>query len=324
MSKNPLLSICIPTYNQPNSVRDFFRSISTQLSSDLEIIIRDDSSNDETRVVVEEYASRLPIPIRYFKGEKSSVGGYDKALLFLTKEARGEYLWWYGDDVMAPDAISRIVSLVRAHPSLSFVWLNARDINNEKDPGFDLGGDRFFKDENEIFATNVGLLGFPSATLLKRRHALEGVRGAERFIGTTLTGYYLVLYVITSGGKSYFIQKPCLFSNPKPPGEVRWYDSFLVHGVNYNLIAHAFRAKFERKSFRRGLSDQFGRVWRAVVVERALGLNTGFAAPTPKVVLMTKLYWSYPEFWVALPLFLMPRFILRFSYKLLKFFRGTR
>ncbi|MDP1689126.1 MAG: glycosyltransferase family 2 protein, partial [bacterium] len=161
MPVNPILSICLPTYNQPNSIRAFFESIKNQLSSDIEILILDDSPNDDTGIIIREYASQLSVPIRYIKGEKSKIGGYDKALLRLTKEARGQYLWWYGDDVMAPDAILRITATINKNPNLSFIWLNSRDINNEKDPGLDLGGDKYFKNGSEIFEINVGLLGFP-------------------------------------------------------------------------------------------------------------------------------------------------------------------
>ncbi len=142
---------------------------------------------------------------------------------------------------------------------------------------------------------------------------------AQKFIGTTLTGFYLVLHVISQKNKEFiFLQKPCLLSNPKPPGEVRWYDSFQVHGINYFIIAQDFKDEFDRNSLRKGLADQFGRIWRAVIVERALGLKTGFAAPSPKIMKMARLYWSYPEFYVALPLMLVPWPILRAGYVLYK------
>lgn len=319
MSNKLILSICIPTYNQPESVRAFFESIKQQISFEIEIIVRDDSPNDETKKIVEGYAARLPISVRYFKGEKSKVGGYDKALLFLTGEAKGEYLWWFGDDVLVPDAVSRIISFIKSHDYPSFVWLNARDIGNEGDRGLDLHGDKIFVDGSDLLAINVGLLGFPSITMLKRSEAILGIPGAQQFIGTTLTGYYLVLHVLAQKNKTFaFIQEPCLLSRPKPAGEVRWYDSFKIHGVNYYLITQVFRGSFNSVAMRKGLSDQFGRVWRAVVVERAMGLTTGFAAPTPKIALMTRLYWNYPEYWIALPLMIMPRKILTFLYSLYK------
>ncbi len=140
MSAKLILSICIPTYNQPDSIEEFFKSVFGQLTKDVEILIRDDSPNDDTGLVVKKYLSQLSVPVRYFRGEKSKVGGYDKALLFLTGEAKGEYIWWYGDDVMVPDAIQRILALISTKPNLSFIWFNSRDIGNPDDQGLNLGG----------------------------------------------------------------------------------------------------------------------------------------------------------------------------------------
>lgn len=325
MSERPILSICILTYNQPGSIEAFFKSVAIQLTNEIEILIRDDSTNDDTEQVVRKYRPDVSVPIHYYKGVKAKFGGYDEALLFLTDKANGEFLWWYGDDVMAPDAIQRIIALITCKPNLSFIWLNSRDINDPNDTGLNLGGDKSFKEGSEVFSINVGLLGFPSATLLRREEALTGIDGARKFIGTTLTGYYLVLHVLSQKNKEFvFLQAPCLLCHPKPLGEVRWYDSFQVHGINYYVIAQEFRDKFERTALRKGLADQYGRIWRAVIVERALGYETGFASPSPKIVRMAKLYWSYPEFYIALPLMLMPRSVLRKLYALYKGVKNLR
>ncbi len=309
----------MPTYNQPKSVEAFFNCVSPQLTKEIEILIRDDSPNSDTEHVVKRYLPELSVPVHYYRGEKAKFGGYDEALLFLTAKATGRFLWWYGDDVMAPDAIQRVLALVSKKPNLSFIWLNSRDIHNPRDQALSLGGDKYFRDGSEVFATNVGLLGFPSATLLRREEALTGLEAAKKFIGTTLTGFYLVLHVISQRNKEFvFLQDPCLFSNPKPHGEVRWYDSFQVHAINYCVIAQEFRHKLERKAFRKGLADQFGRIWRAVIVERAQGLETGFASRKLDLVKTAKLYWTYPEFYVAFPLMLMPRPILRMFYTIYK------
>ena len=318
-SKDLILSVCLSTYNQPDSVDRFLKDFSEESLEGAEILIKDDSPNDDTKKIVEKHSSDFPAPIKYFKGEKVAKGGYDIALLFLTKEAQGRYVWWFGDDVIKRGVVKRIIDFVNNHPDISFLWLNSQDIENENSVSMRFGGDKFFKDHNEVFATNVGLLGFPTATILKREKALMNIDGADKFIGTTLTGYYLVLSVLTQDGKFCFLEDPAFFSNPKPSGEVRWYDSFQVHAVNYYVIAQEFKDKFDRRALRKGLADQYGRIWRAVVVERAMGLTTGFGSKSPKVLKMAKLYWSYPEFYIALLLFLTPRPILKIFYKLYRF-----
>ena len=306
------VSLCLITYNQPDSVASFLEAVGRQAVDGVEVLIRDDSSNNEIQAIVNAFITNFPLPLRYFKGEKSTFGGYDKALLFLTELAKGEYIWWFGDDFLAEDAINRVLSILNSPEKFAMVWLNSRDVNNPNDKGLDLNGDKVFCNPAEIFSINVGLLGFPSATIVRREVIEESIEKAKEFIGTTLTGFYLVLVSITSDyTKTIFIQKPCLLSFPKPAGESRWYNSFDVHGINYTLISKRFKGKIDKVSYRKGISDQYGRAWRAVIYERAIGLETGFALRGLKMSRMASLYWTYPEFYLAFPLMLLPRPILR-------------
>ncbi len=319
MNNKPLISICIITCNQPEAVKNVIYDISLQESEDIEILVRDDSSDSKTEKIVEKAIKEINVPIQYFHSKKESFGGYDKALLDITEKANGKYVWWFGDDRLSKKAIDKVVSIAKSEDDFSFIWLNARNINDSSDIGFDLGGDMTFSNASDIFEKNVGLLGFPTITILNREEAIRGIEGAQNFIGTTLTGFFLLLYVITQKNKkSIFVQEPIILSEPKPHGENRWYDSFQVHGINYFLVAKNFKNSILPKSFRKGMSDQYGRIWRAVVYERAMGLSTGFASSSQKIWKMTKLYWLYPEFYIALPLMLLPRFVLRLVYKLYK------
>ena len=319
MNNKPLISICIITCNQPEAVKNVIYDISLQESEDIEILVRDDSSDSKTEKIVEKAIKEINIPIQYFHSKKESFGGYDKALLDVTEKANGKYVWWFGDDRLSKKAIDKVVSIARSKDDFSFIWLNARNINDSSDIGFDLGGDMTFSNASDIFEKNVGLLGFPTITILNREDAVRGIKDAKKFIGTTLTGFFLLLYVITQKNKkAIFIQEPIILSEPKPHGENRWYDSFQVHGVNYFLVAKNFKNSILPKSFRKGMSDQYGRIWRAVIYERIMGLSTRFASSSQKIWKMTKLYWLYPEFYIALPLMLLPRFVLRLVYKLYK------
>lgn len=322
MINAPAASLCVITYNQPDSIERFFQTLIPQMDPRLEVLIRDDSPDDATEKVVNKYKPQVNGEVRYFRGEKSKVGGYDKALLFVSQQAKGKFLWWYGDDELGPGVVQTVIKNIESRLKMSFLWLNARDINIPSDRGLDLGGDKVFTDGSEVFSINIGLLGFPSITLLKRDEAVRHIPEVEKFIGTTLTGYAMLLHVLSQQGKEFvFLQGPDILSTPKPPGEKRWYDSWIVHGVNYATIALDFKKVFKCSDYRKGIGDQFSRVWRAIIVERALGYETGFATRSPKIAAMTKLYWSYPEYYLALPLMLMPRFLIKWMYKIYKLAR---
>jgi glycosyltransferase involved in cell wall biosynthesis len=68
------LSIVIPTYNQGQFIADCIESIVNQSFKDLEVIIQDSMSSDETERICKEYAKR-DSRIQYFREKDSgSIG----------------------------------------------------------------------------------------------------------------------------------------------------------------------------------------------------------------------------------------------------------
>jgi glycosyltransferase involved in cell wall biosynthesis len=311
--EKPLLSICIPTYNQPGGFEKTLKSIKSQLTDEVEVIVRDDSSDDETKRVAALYACQN---LRYFRGIKE---GLDKTLIFLLKEARGRFVWWFVDDILADGALKDIVSILKENPDISLMVINSRDLSTGV-VTFNFGKNKFFKDKNQVLKEVNDQLGFISGVIFRKEDALPSLDAAYKYIGTSWVNLFIILSVAACGKKFYFIQTPYILSSPKPPGEKRWYDSFQVHAINYFLVLQAFKDEFDRKIFRKALANKFGRSWRAVVVERAMGFTTGFGSKSPKIFKMAKLYWNYPEFYIALPLFLTPRPILKMLYKIYRFF----
>lgn len=309
--KKILLSVCVPTYNQSDAIQKLFESLIPQYVPQIEIIVRDDSDNSETEDIVSEFSKITPI--RYFRGKRQ---GLDTAIVFLTGEASGLFIWWIGDDIIAPGAIQRILSLIEEHQDLSFIWVNSHNIKNKAALTVNDNRCHFFSDKNEILNIDIGLLGFISATIFRRELAIPGLTQAMKYVGSAFVCMYIVLYVISQDGKCYYLGTPCFSSNPKPSGEVRWYDQFQVFGVNLFHIVMEFEICFDKRQIRKALSRNLARVVKAIIVERALGLRTGFASPSPKIMPLAKLYWSYWVFWIALPLLILPKFILRALYGL--------
>jgi glycosyltransferase involved in cell wall biosynthesis len=63
---NPKVSVVIPTYNRPNLIGRAIRSVLNQTYQDFEIIIIDDSPNDETEKVEKEFNDKR---IKYIRNE---------------------------------------------------------------------------------------------------------------------------------------------------------------------------------------------------------------------------------------------------------------
>ena len=107
----PLVSILIPTYNQPRFFEKALQSALLQDYTNIEIVIGDDSTNKETKQLMEKkYLNRYP-DIRYFY-HGAPLGGHGvKNIEFILEHANGEYIsFLFHDDIYYPTKIRRMVA----------------------------------------------------------------------------------------------------------------------------------------------------------------------------------------------------------------------
>ena len=164
-----VLSFCIPTYGQPQKIRETLESLLMQDMDGVEILIRDDNQDSETEKVVSEYLTRLPII--YFHMAKE---GVDRAFLFLSKEANGAFVWWFGDDILEPGVISRVMWFLRCNPFVDFIYINSTDLSGEHF-SIQLDESQYFADRDDVLVKLKDQLGFCSAMLFRRQTLALGL-----------------------------------------------------------------------------------------------------------------------------------------------------
>jgi len=104
----PKVSICIPTYNRKNYLREAIGSILAQTYKDYEIVIVDDGSTDGT----EEMIKKLAIPFTYHWQKNTGDAAARNKLIEL---AQGQYISFIdSDDLLMPDSIERMVKALEA------------------------------------------------------------------------------------------------------------------------------------------------------------------------------------------------------------------
>lgn len=320
---NPRLSICLPVYNQADELNRLLKSIIPQMTPEIEIIIRDDSTNSETKNIVKKFSKSFPI--RYFQGIKE---GIDRAVIFLVEKARGEFVWWIGDDDVVLGGISRVIEIIKNKPEVNFIWANYR-IFDSKEIAIDFPSDRFFKNRDELIEEAVVGLGFISATIFRRSIALKGIEGARHCIGTEFSNLYIVLYVLAQPGENYYLRGPIIICHPASVDEIKEKTvkngeiknrAFEVFGVNFTRIVREFQGPFSPTVVRRTIKKSFAQVWRGILVAWVGGWDT----PKNKRWRMFKLYWSFPEFWLAIPFFLLPLSVNKILFRIYKVFFSNR
>lgn len=102
----PKVSIVIPVYNGSNYMREAIDSALNQTYKNIEVIVVNDGSTDNTEEIALSYGTR----IRYYKKEN---GGVSSALNLGIKEMQGDFFSWLShDDVYYPDKIASQVRTI--------------------------------------------------------------------------------------------------------------------------------------------------------------------------------------------------------------------
>lgn len=111
------LSIVTPSFNQGRFLRQCIESVLDQGHADLEYIIIDGGSTDESPAIIESYASRLA----YWCSEPD--GGQSDAINKGFRKATGELIAWLNaDDYYTPDTFDRILAAYREAPDAPFYF----------------------------------------------------------------------------------------------------------------------------------------------------------------------------------------------------------
>ena len=126
---SPLVSIVMATFNEPvEYISASIESILGQNYSDWELIIADDSTNQDTKTAIDNFVSQ-DARIRLIRHEKRM--GFVQALNEGLKAARGKYIARMdGDDIALPDRLKCEVDYLEAHKNV-MVLGGAMNIINE-------------------------------------------------------------------------------------------------------------------------------------------------------------------------------------------------
>lgn len=127
-TNKPLVSVCVITYNSAGTVVETLDSVYAQTYPDLELIISDDCSKDNTvelcREWIEGHKERF-VHVNLVVSEKNGGPGKNNNRAFSC--AKGDWIKpLAGDDRLFPNCISDNVEFVSSHPDAIVVFSKAR------------------------------------------------------------------------------------------------------------------------------------------------------------------------------------------------------
>ena len=130
LHNQPLVSICIPTYNSARFLRESLDSIVNQTYSNKEVIVSDNASTDETEKIVKEYVKKYKV--KYYKNEKNI--GAEANFTRCIELANGELIAIYhSDDLYLPNMVKKQVEAFQKSPTIGAVFTMASLINSKNE-----------------------------------------------------------------------------------------------------------------------------------------------------------------------------------------------
>ena len=115
-----LVSIVIPMYNESNNIRNALVSLVRQSYQNIEFIIVDDGSRDESIEVAKRYLSKSDV--QYTILENTTNVGQTFSENRGAIHSNGEYVLFHdADDLSTPDRISKQVTFLEENPSVGVV-----------------------------------------------------------------------------------------------------------------------------------------------------------------------------------------------------------
>jgi glycosyltransferase involved in cell wall biosynthesis len=125
----PQVSVVVPNYNHARYLRRRIDTVLEQGYQDIEVILLDDCSTDESRSILQEYASDPRVRLEF--NEKNSGHTFmqwNKGV----RLARGEYVWIAeSDDYAAPEFLERLVGILESDEQIAFAYCRSWRVTDD-------------------------------------------------------------------------------------------------------------------------------------------------------------------------------------------------
>jgi len=309
----PKLSIAIPTYNGAKYIASALDSVVEQCPQELwdqiEIVISDNASTDQTESIVQSYISKYPGLIHYYKNVENI--GYDRNIDNLFKKSQGEFVKVLADDdQLMAGALKKHLDILNAYPDTKVLICNF-DIYDEqmheKLNSRPMSEDKiYFQSGDEFLMAAKGRYGQVS-TLLFARDAWVQTDITEA-IGLMYIHVYVLLKNIARG-PAVILSEPLLKVRTGSPNFEKKADDRILVPLNMIKILRLNRhsgLKFKTWNFLK--KEQHNYILKRIPHSKLIGFNSSLKVL--KALILSN--FDYPLFWpFYLPLFFLPGFIIK-------------
>ena len=185
----PLLTIAIPTYNRSGCLAELLTMLAPQLAGEtrVELVISDNASFDDTPTVIKSFREN-GLDLTYNRNEDNI--GPDGNFLKCFREARGKYVWLFGDDdFILPGSLKTVLGVLSENEydliHVGFFSFPGRSIPQRLPSA--LVKAEIIEDVREMVRRANHSLSFISANIINHDRVMANIeRSLDELIGTNL------------------------------------------------------------------------------------------------------------------------------------------
>ena len=327
------LSVCIPTRNRSKTLSDTLDSALSQNFKNLEIVVVDGASEDNTEDIINKYKKKYKNIIYY---KRSKCVGVDKDILKSIEIASSKYCWLMSDDDhFQKNSFIFVEQYLEKNPNLSGLTTNYQQfdknlsfpiktvpaiIGNKKSENL------FFDNPEKCFSTLGFHMGFLSCQIINREIWLKTIKDIDI---KSFQNNWLMVFII---GNMINKENPWGYLHKIMINQRTGNDSFAQSGVyERELITHQYFADILENLFGKN-SLVHKKIFHFFNVERLPRIfanlksqNISFEIQLKLLSLYLRKYKKYLPFWVnVFPLFLIPNRVFTLVKKIYFNYRSKK
>jgi len=224
MNKNIELTIGIPVHNGSKYIKDTINSIIEQIDdinrNEIEILISDNASIDETPEIIKKYVEKYPNLFSYFRNNENV--GADRNIDNIFKKAKGNFVWICGDDdEIITGQLKNVLEKIKNNKEMGVFFANARMYNQDmtkilQEQVLEVNEGVYNPDQ---YYNYVGPTAALISTIIVRRESWPFNEEINKYTKPNWATLYKIYFSLRSG-KAYLISQPCVKYRG---GSMRWH-----------------------------------------------------------------------------------------------------
>ena len=128
MTNHPLVSICIPVFNEGKDIERTITNVLSQTYENFEVVISDNASTDQTEAICRRIAQKDD-RLKYFRSLKTSNQNENFNRVF--KLSKGQFtLWMGGHDWLDPGCIEQCIAKFEENPEFVLITTNKKYLDD--------------------------------------------------------------------------------------------------------------------------------------------------------------------------------------------------